>query len=113
MFALGRQAGERSVAGAGTVLKVGKAGPNSDARFRTQHYLPNSAGSVLAKSLVSHPFLWSWLGIQAVDQASVRAWMLSSLDRYHFLVPADQPAVLHALEVYIRARVGSVFEGAA
>lgn len=31
-------------------LKIGKAGPNSDARFRSQHYNPHRANSNLAKS---------------------------------------------------------------
>jgi hypothetical protein len=33
-------------------LKVGQAGPNSKARFTSQHYTPNSAGSNLAKSML-------------------------------------------------------------
>lgn len=39
--------------------------------------------------------------------------MLRSLDRLHFYLPADRAEVVAELEVYVRARVGSVFEGAA
>jgi hypothetical protein len=38
--------------------------------------------------------------------------MLASLDRIHFFMPGDRPQVRAALEVYVRARIGSVFEGA-
>jgi len=39
--------------------------------------------------------------------------MLSNLDRMHVFVPDGYPEVLAAMEVYARARMGSVFEGAA
>jgi hypothetical protein len=109
-FALG--AGTGAPAGAGAVLKVGKAGPNSDARFRSQHYTL-SAGSTLAKSLLAYPLLWPWLGVESLSAATVKDWMLANLDRWHVYVPGDAPAVLSALEVYARARMGSVFEGSA
>ncbi|MGH9116148.1 MAG: hypothetical protein ACRDWW_10015, partial [Acidimicrobiales bacterium] len=72
-----------------------------------------AAGSTLAKSLVSYKIMWPWLGIGILDHSTVKAWMLGHLDRFHFFVPAGHDAVLASLEVYIRARVGSVFEGAA
>lgn len=53
-FALSARA--TSAAGVGMVLKVGRAGPNSDARFRSQHYT-TSGRSTLAKSLLAHPIL--------------------------------------------------------
>jgi hypothetical protein len=37
--------------------------------------------------------------------------MLTNLDRTHFFLPGDRAQVRAALEIYIRARVGSVFEG--
>src|SRR5271169_3703372 len=39
----------------GQALKVGKAGANSDARYRSQHYNPKSAGSNLARSILVKP----------------------------------------------------------
>ncbi|MBI5097740.1 MAG: hypothetical protein HZB30_00680 [Nitrospirae bacterium] len=36
-------------------LKIGKAGPNSDARFRSQPYSPSSSQSNLAKSILNDP----------------------------------------------------------
>jgi len=34
-------------------LKIGKAGPNSNARYNSQHYYPESSRSNLAKSIIS------------------------------------------------------------
>ena len=109
-FALSTRA--TSAPGAGMVLKVGKAGPNSDARFRSQHYT-TSGRSTLARSLLTHQILWPWLGISQLDGTTVKTWMLSNLDRMHIYVPGTSPLVLAALEMYVRARIGSVFEGSA
>jgi hypothetical protein len=89
-----------------------KVGPNSDARFRSQHYT-TSGRSTLAKNLLAHRILWPWLGISQLDEATVKPWMLSNLDRMHIYVPAPSLLVLAALEMYVRARIGSVFEGSA
>lgn len=99
--------------GAGTVLKVGRIGARSEARFRSQHYNPRSAGSTLASSLLTYRIMWPWLGIGHLDERDVKSWMLANLDRMHIFVPDDHPAVAASLEIYVRARIGSVFEGAA
>lgn len=57
--------------------------------------------------------MWSWLGIEHLDERNVKSWMLFNLDRMHIFVPDGHPVVVASLEVYVRARVGSVFEGAA
>lgn len=97
----------------GTVLKVGRVGARSEPRFRSQHYNPRSAGSTLANSLLTYRIMWPWLGIKHLDESGVKNWMLSNLDRIHIFVPDGHPMVLASLEIYTRARVGSVFEGAA
>jgi hypothetical protein len=102
-----------SPAGAGRVLKVGRVGSHSNARFQSQHYSPGSAQSSLAKSLINYPALWSWLGIDHLDQSTVRSWMLSNLDRANIYVPESSSALLPHLEMYVRARLGSVYEGSA
>lgn len=51
-------------------------------------------------------------GIQHLDVFGVENWMLTNLDRIHFFIPGERLQVCAALEVYIRARVGSVCEGA-
>jgi hypothetical protein len=112
VYAFALSAHTASAAGAGIVLKVGKVGPNSDPRFRSQHYT-TSGRSTLAKSLLRHPILWPWLGVSQLDETTVKQWMLLNLDRLHIYVPAGSLLVLTALEMYVRARVGSVFEGSA
>ena len=110
VFAFGSFAGQSAPCGTGTVLKVGRA--TSPMRFTYMHYNPRSSNSNLAKSLLTYPILWPWLGIQYLDAESVGEWIRTRLDRAHFFVPLGHPKVLAALEVYIRDHVGSVFEGA-
>jgi len=112
VFALGQGAGARAPAGSGTVLKVGRVGAASGPRFSYQHY-GLGASSTLARSLLKYRVLWPWLGIAGLGERDVKTWMLSNLDRGHVFVPGDRPDVLASLEVYVRARVGSVFEGSA
>lgn len=111
VFGLSEQA--RCEAGAGRVLKVGRVGANSNARFQSQHYSATSAGSTLARSLLKYRVLWPWLGIERLDESNVRTWMLANLDRVNLYVPAANADILPHLEMYVRARVGSVFEGSA
>jgi hypothetical protein len=82
------------------VLKVGRVEPNSDARFRSQHYT-TTGRSTLAKSLLAHPILWPWLGITQLHAASVKPWMSTNLDRTHIYVPAGSQLVLATLEMYV------------
>ncbi len=112
-FALSTEAGACTPAGPGAVLKVGKVGPNSGPRFYSQHYSPNSAGSSLARSLLRYRVMWPWLGITSLDDSTVKRWMLTNLDRAHWYIAGDRAEVISELEVFVRARVGSVFEGAA
>jgi hypothetical protein len=52
-FVVSSAYGRAAPCSAGTVLKVGKAGPKSEARFRNMHYLTGSReNSTLAKSLL-------------------------------------------------------------
>jgi hypothetical protein len=112
VFALA--AADASQAGAGRILKVGRVGPNSNARFQSQHYSPTSSRSNLANSILGYPALWSWLGIDHIDQSMVRNWMLTHLDRANIYVPASSAELIPQLEMYVRSRLGgSVYEGSA
>lgn len=97
--------------GRGRVLKVGRVGPRSDARFRSQHYNPKSSGSNLAKTLLSAQVLWPYLGIEELTAADVKDWILSNTDRNHLFVSEAQAEVLPILETYVRGVLGPVFEG--
>lgn len=112
VFALAEH--DTSEAGVGRVLKVGRVGPNSNARFQSQHYSATAARSSLAKSILAYPALWPWLGIERVDASSVRRWMLANLDRANVYVATDSADLIPHLEMYVRARLGgSVYEGSA
>lgn len=103
-----------SEAGAGRILKVGRVGPRSNARFQSQHYVASSARSTLAGSLLTYRLLWPWLGIEKIDASTVRDWMLTHLDRMNVYVPAANADLLPHLEMYLRARLGgAVYEGSA
>jgi hypothetical protein len=97
-------------AGGGKVLKVGRAGPNSVARFTSQHYSPGSARSTLAGSIIRYPIRWPWLGITTEDAASIRSWMTANLDRLHISIRQPSPELLTTVELHVRARIGSLYE---
>jgi|SRR5579862_382723 len=110
VFSLSAAYGATVPAGPNRVIKVGKVGTNSAARFCSQHYLPHSAGSNVAKSLLTERVLWPYLGIQELDERSVKAWMCEHLDRDHIFI-AGQPGLERDVERYFRGRLGPVFEG--
>jgi hypothetical protein len=95
------------------VLKLDKAGPNSVARLTSQRYFPGSAWSTLAGSIIRYPFLWPWPGITAKDAASIGSWMTVNLNRLHIFVRQSSPELLTTVELYVRVRIGSVYEGSA
>jgi hypothetical protein len=113
VFAISAAYGRSARCGPGTVLKVGRVGPNNKGRFKYSHYNPTARRiSTLAQSLLAHPILWPWLGIEDLNAQIVETWMRTNLDRIHFFMPGDREHVRAALEVYVRGRVGSIFEGA-
>ena len=69
-FALSSSAGESAPCRAGCVLKVGRVGASNKRRFRYSHYRPDGPRSTLARSLVSYPIMWPWLGIDHLDNAT-------------------------------------------
>jgi hypothetical protein len=111
VFSLSEAYGKSCAAGPHRVLKVGKAGPKSDARFRSQHYNQNSSISNLANSLLQSTVLWSWLGVTELTNANVGSWIKKNTDRDHFYLDSAAAMYLSELEKYIRGRLGPVFEG--
>ena len=69
--------------GDGTWLKIGKAGPNSNARYTSQHYNAGSAQSTLAGSLGNDPRMNSVVGFKASDPGS---WIRASTHRVNILL---------------------------
>lgn len=96
-----------SQSGAGRVLKVGKAGSNSNPRFRYQHYNAGSAMSTLAGAIENNPLLWGYIGFSR--GVIVGNWIRENTDRNNFYFKDEK--LLALFEVYAKARLGPVFEG--
>lgn len=93
----------------GHCLKVGKAGPKSQARFTGQHYSPASSNSNLAKSLVAGH---GKLGLSGITESNVGAWVKTNVDRVNFLLNAESGVrVLTLLESFLQCRLNPIFEG--
>lgn len=93
----------------GRSLKVGKAGPNSSARYSYQHYNASSAASTLAGSLMRNP---GAAGIQSIGDADIGQWIRNHTDRVNLLLPANLGnPVLSLLEAFLHLRWSPVYEG--
>ncbi len=111
VFSLSSSYGKGCRAGVDRVLKVGKAGPNSNARFQSQHYNPRSAPSTLGATLVKSRILWPYLGISHLTEERVGAWIRENTDRDNFYLDSSEQNMLGHLEKFLRGMLGPVFEG--
>lgn len=106
----------------GSWLKVGKAGPNSNARWESQHYNPGSAMSNLAFSLVRYGRLAtieepSLPGLRAelhrVDPDDMADWIKKHTERVNILIGSEAGrGGLEELESIAQRLLRPVFEGA-
>lgn len=93
----------------GRTLKVGKVGPNSDARYRSQHYSARSSASNLASSLLKNP---GPIGNPAVSVDSVGDWIRDNTNRVNFILDKNVGIeVLNLLESFVQCRLRPVYEG--
>lgn len=92
------------------VLKVGKAGPKSVARFVSQHYLPRSCKSNVANSLCVETQVWEQLGISGLNEDSAGEWLRAYTDRDHFYMAQGAP-LINLLEIFLQCRLRPLFEG--
>ena len=93
----------------GRVLKIGKAGPNSNARYTSQHYSPGAAQSTLAASWLKRG---TEIGIREVTDSTVGDWIRENTDRCNFLLDSGYPIrLLTLLESFLQCRLDPVFEG--
>ncbi|HZT26837.1 MAG TPA: hypothetical protein VFA57_14145 [Pseudolabrys sp.] len=91
------------------VLKVGKVGPNSHARYSYQHYKAGSAMSTLAGSLLADKALSD---LAEIDPSAVGAWIKGNIDRVNFIVDASLGIhVLTLLEAFLQCRLMPRYEG--
>jgi hypothetical protein len=95
----------------GSVLKVGKAGPNSNARFRGHHYSPAAAPSTLAGSVIRATIQLPEWARTGITKNNVSKWLRCNTDRDHFYLCADEIRYLPLLESYLISRLRPQFEG--
>jgi hypothetical protein len=96
--------------GDGSWLKIGKAGPRSQARYIGQHYNPKSSGSNLARSLAQDSRASS---LANFDQQAPGNWIRGSCHRVNILVDAGRGGpLLSLLEAFLHARLKPRYEGA-
>ena len=65
-------------------LKIGKAGPNSNPRFSSQHYNPGSSSSCLADSILEDPDMT----VHNLTVKSVGKWIKQNCRRIDILIGA-------------------------
>ncbi|MEQ9240322.1 hypothetical protein [Roseovarius indicus] len=93
----------------GDVLKVGKVGPKSQARYTSQHYNPGSAQSTLAASIIGDA---ERLGLADAECAKIGNWIRANVDRVNILIPVDHGvAVLTLLESFLQCSLRPRYEG--
>jgi hypothetical protein len=87
-------------------LKVGKVNSNSNARYQSQHYNPNSSNSNLSKSIINEPEFEALLGdIHPGD------WLKIHTDRYNILIPERLGKnFVHFVEAYFILKCNPMFE---
>jgi hypothetical protein len=90
-------------------LKVGKAGPQSEARYTSQHYNPASAPSTLAASLLRdkdfHP-------PTAFNRDQPGSWIKAHCCRVNILMPSkNEVSTLSLLEAFLHVRLNPRYEG--
>ncbi len=91
------------------VLKVGKAGSRSQARYTSQHYNPGSAPSTLAASILKDENSVQRYGL---NEENISNWIKESTDRVNFLLDADMGKwVLNLLEAFVQCRLQPRYEG--
>ena len=95
-----------------SVLKVGQAGPKSNARFQSQHYDPQRAKSTLAAALLKNKSSLGFLIETELTDENVGSWIRTNTDRDHFLLDeAWSKVTLSLLEVFLQAKLRPMFEG--
>ena len=95
--------------GDGAWLKVGLAGPNSNARYTSHHYNAGRAPSTLAGSLAKDPHM---LAVAGFDPASPGDWVMKATHRVNILIPsARRREMLALLEAFLHLRLKPRYEG--
>ena len=87
-------------------LKIGKAGPKSNARFHSQHYNPDSSNSNLAKYLIGDN------DISLIAGMSIGEWIRTNVRRIDILLdPSLGIHVLSLVEAFLHCKFNPKYEG--
>lgn len=90
-------------------LKCGQVGPNSAARYTSQHYNPGSSRSNLASSLLRRG---SEIGISEIRPADINLWIKNHTARVNLLFPTTTTKrALNFAEAFLHVAWKPVFEG--
>jgi hypothetical protein len=90
-------------------LKIGRLGPNSQARSTTQHYLDGNARSCLPRSIRLDPEMHE---APKLDRYRLRDWIMRNTCRANILVSArEDQAILLRLEKFLHRRLKPRYEG--
>ena len=94
-------------------LKVGKAGPRTQARYTYQHYSPTAANSTLAKSILKDKKSFENVELNEDNiEDNIKEWMKKHTDRVNLLVEERHGDLLLALlEVFFQCRLNPKYEG--
>ena len=92
----------------GEILKIGKAGPNSNARYTSQHYNPKSAMSNLAKSILSDKEMLE----KGINEENVGEWIKQNCRRIDIEIDVDLGIfTLEFIEAVLHYKYTPKYEG--
>ena len=103
-------------------FKVGKAGPNSQARWSSNHYhVYKTTRSSLAKSILYNKEKVKkyyqpvhYVGINRLDNTNIKEWMKSNLSRIELTISYNSNELeLNLLEAIALYKLKPIFEGKA
>lgn len=92
----------------GKFLKIGKAGPKSNARFLSQHYNPKSAKSTLSASILTDKNMQD----KGITEHNVGDWIRKNCQRIDILVDASLGIfTLELIEAALHYKYEPIYEG--
>lgn len=89
-------------------LKIGKAGPSSNARFLSQHYNPGSAQSTLAASILMDEDMEG----KGITESNIGNWIKQNCRRIDIIIDADLGIfTLELVEAVLHYKYEPKYEG--
>jgi len=92
----------------GRFIKIGKAGPNSNARFFSQHYTPGSAQSTLSASILADEDMRG----MGITEQNVGSWIKQNCRRIDVIIDSDLGIfTLELIEAVLHYKYEPKYEG--